>query len=121
MIYIANAFSSQMLEMDDSLVRFQTVTPEAVRAALESGAPWQSAVGHADTATVFTDEVGIVEIPHNRVNVTLLPGDVLFVGQIAGGRLPEGATRLPVGFRLVWRRVEVYYPDYQPPCKETAA
>lgn len=114
MIYVANAFSAQMVEENEALVRFQTCTPITVLEAINRGETWQSAVGHADTAAVFSDEVGI-DIPHNRVNVTLKPGDVLFVGQITGGRLPEGATRLPVGFRLVWRRITVVDggPNYE--------
>lgn len=106
MIYLANAFSLQMLDADSCTVRVETLAPEAVSAALNQGEPWQSVVGHADTAAVFSAALA-EDVAHNRANVTLRPGDVLLVGQITGGRLPEGATTLPEGVRIVWRRVEM--------------
>lgn len=106
MIYLANAFSLQMLlDSDDCTVRVRTVAPETVTAAL-AGLSWQSCVGHADTAAVFSEALGL-DVPQNRVNVTLKPGDLLIVGQLIGGRLPEGATSLPEGFQIVWKRVEL--------------
>ena len=60
----------------------------------------QSCVGHADTAAVLGVEM-------RRVSVTLQVGDVLYVAQLRGGRLPEGSTTLPEGFGFDWIRVEV--------------
>lgn len=105
MIYLANAFSLQMVDSDDCTVRVRTASVSAVATAL-NGLSWQSCVGHADTAAVFSAVLGL-DVPQNRVNVTLRPGDLLLVGQLTGGRLPEGATALPEGFRLVWKRVEL--------------
>ena len=34
----------------------------------------------------------------NRINVKLNPGDVFYVAQLQGGRLPEGCATLPEGF-----------------------
>lgn len=59
-----------------------------------------SAVGHADTAAVLGVEC-------NRVNVSLKPGDIAYVAQLQGGRLPEGATTLPDGFSFKFIKVEV--------------
>lgn len=59
-----------------------------------------SAVGHADTANVLG-------VPMNRVNVTLKKGDVAYVAQLQGGRLPEGATTLPEGFSFKFLKVTV--------------
>lgn len=59
-----------------------------------------SAVGHADTAAVLGVEC-------NRINVSLNPGDVAFVAQLQGGRLPEGCTQLPDGFSFKFIRVDV--------------
>lgn len=106
MIYVGNAFSLQMLvDSDDCTVRVRRLTADEVRVALD-GLLWQSCVGHADTAAVFSETLGL-DVPCNRVNVSLKPGDLLIVGQLTGGRLPEGATRLPEGFRIVWKRVEL--------------
>lgn len=106
MIYIANAFSLQMLP-DGLQIWVTPVTPESV-ADRCSDTPWSSIVGHADTAAVISRQLGF-EVPHNRVSIELKPGDVLYVGQLTGGRLPEGASELPPeGFSLAWRKVEIY-------------
>ena len=59
-----------------------------------------SAIGHQDTANVLGVEM-------NRVNVTLKKGDVAYVAQLQGGRLPEGSTTLPPGFSFKFFKVEV--------------
>jgi hypothetical protein len=59
-----------------------------------------SAVGHADTAAVL----GVL---CSRISITLSKGDVLYVAQLIGGRLPEGSTTLPAGFTFKYLRVEV--------------
>ena len=59
-----------------------------------------SAIGHADTARVLGVEM-------NRINVTLKKGDVAYVAQLQGGRLPEGSTTLPEGFKFKYVKVEV--------------
>lgn len=95
-IYISNAFSLQMVKNEDlGGVRFRSVegfVPDL------SGAV--SCVGHTDTAAVLGVECA-------RINVTLLPGDQLWVAQLSGGRLPEGSKTLPEGFRFRWILVEV--------------
>ncbi len=90
-MYLLNAFSLQMLE-GDATVRFSEVNslPEGLT----------SAIGHADTARVLG-------VPMNRVNVTLQKGDVAYVAQLQGGRLPEGSTTLPEGFSFKFFKVEV--------------
>lgn len=60
----------------------------------------ESAVGHQDTANVLG-------VPMNRVNVTLSKGDVAYVAQLQGGRLPEGSTSLPEGFSFKFVKVTV--------------
>ena len=59
-----------------------------------------SAIGHQDTANVLG-------VPMNRVNVSLSSGDVAYVAQIVGGRLPEGSTTLPDGFTFKFVKVTV--------------
>lgn len=65
-----------------------------------------SAVGHADTAALFTAVLGI-DIPCNRATVSLKGGDSAIVGQYSGPRLPEGCTTLPEGATIKWLLVEV--------------
>jgi hypothetical protein len=98
-MYLANAFSLGMLTSDATLtvtaVSAADVPPEAV-----------SVVGHADTAAVFAHQLGR-DVPMNRANLSLSVGDVVYVGQYTGPRLPEGATTLPEGASIRWLRVAV--------------
>ncbi len=91
--YLLNAFSLQMIDAPCTIVVNEV-------SSLPDGLV--SAVGHADTAAVLG-------VPFNRVNVHLNVGDVAYVAQLQGGRLPEGATTLPDGFSFKFLRVEVLY------------
>ena len=64
-----------------------------------------SCIGHTDTANVLSDILGM-EIPVNRMSVTLNDGDVLYVAQLIDGRLPEGSTTLPEGFSFKFMKVK---------------
>ena len=94
--YIGNAFSLQMLTSFNASVNVQKVEGFPADAV--------SVVGHQDTANVLG-------VAFNRVSVKLNQGDVLYVAQVVGGRLPEGATTLPEGFRMEFLKVEVAYND----------
>ncbi len=71
-----------------------------------------SAVGHADTAAVFSDVLGI-DVPCNRVSVSLDHCTTALVGQYSGPRLPEGATTLPEGATIKWMIVGVFRPSLE--------
>lgn len=90
-MYVLNAFSLQMVNVPCE-VKFTEVSE------LPKGLV--SAIGHADTAHVLGYEP-------NRINVSLGSGDTAYVAQLQGGRLPEGATTLPQGFKLKYIKVEV--------------
>ena len=100
MTYLGNAFSLQMLNLSEQTV--VTVTP--VAADEVASVDFESAVGHPDTAAVLTDVLK-KDVAFNRVNVSLKHGDVLYVAQIIGGRLPEGSTSLPEGFKMTFVKV----------------
>ena len=91
-MFLLNAFSLQMLLDFPATVRFEEV--EKLPEGLES------AIGHQDTANVLG-------VPCNRINVSLKRGDVAFVAQLQGGRLPEGSTTLPEGFAFKFLKVIV--------------
>lgn len=124
MLYICNAFSLNMLPgwlcsaTDEDGDRYehnfglaiQPITLKEAKALIE-GTPDQwilSAVGHADTAGLFSVLLGR-EIPSNRINVELdASGEsMLLVGQLTGPRLPEGATELPAGAKINWLLVTI--------------
>ena len=90
-MYLLNAFSLQMVETPCT-VSLQEVT------SLPAGLT--SAVGHADTAAVLGVQM-------NRVNVRLQKGDVAYVAQLMGCRLPEGSTTLPEGYSFKFVKVTV--------------
>lgn len=102
MIYLSNAFSLQMI----AGMLSEVVVPqiEKVSATEVAGAEFVSVVGHPDTAAVVGDILG-KNVVFNRCNLSLSKGDVLYVAQLMGGRLPEGATTLPEGFTLEFIKV----------------
>ena len=97
--FLTNAFSIQMLQKG-GLVRFDEIAPEDIPADAVS------AIGHADTANVLSDLLGF-PVSMNRINISLDENTELYVAQLVGGRLPEGATTLPEGFSFKFYRVSV--------------
>ena len=97
--FLTNAFSIQMLS-ESATVKFEEIALEDIPADVVS------AIGHADTAAVLSDLLGF-EVPMNRTSVTLDTETELFVAQLMGGRLPEGATTLPEGFKFKFFRVKI--------------
>ena len=94
-VYLLNAFSLQMVDVPCN-VFFEEVDE------LPDGLI--SAIGHADTAKVLGVEP-------NRINVHLSKGDVAYVAQLQGGRLPEGSTTLPDGFSFKFIKVSVGWSE----------
>jgi hypothetical protein len=97
MVIISNAFSLNMLSQGDATLSIIKVRKEVAREFLAEG--FTSAIGHADTAAVVSDDLGI-NVPMNRITVTLEPGTTLVVAQYKGPRLPEGTTKLPEGAHI---------------------
>lgn len=89
--YLLNAFSLQMVDVP-CIAIYEEVDE------LPDGLI--SAIGHQDTANVLG-------VPMNRTNVHLSDGDVAYVAQLQGGRLPEGSTTLPDGFSFKFIKVRV--------------
>ncbi len=105
MVYLTNAFSLQMIQLDkESKVTITPVTMEEVKTAIDIG--FTSAIGHPDTATVLTDILGC-PVASNRISIKLMPTDVLYVAQLTGGRLPEGSTQLPEGYSFAFVKITV--------------
>ena len=94
--YISNAFSLQML--DTSKEQKVIITPVSEVEFNGAKATAVSAVGHPDTAAVLG-------VPFNRMSLKMEQGDELFVAQLVGGRLPEGCTELPQGFKFTYLKV----------------
>lgn len=97
MKYVSNAFSLAMLNGNCNL-SVEEISEEVFDNIKDDCI---SCVGHEDTANIL----GVV---FNRASITLEKGDVLFVAQLQGGRLPEGATKLPDGFKFKFLKVRVW-------------
>ncbi len=93
---VANAFSLQMLDGLNHDVHVNPIPEEM----LPDRCVMESFVGHPDTAAVLG-------VQCNRGNLQLRKGDILFVAQLTGGRLPEGCTTLPEGFQIKWYYVTI--------------
>ena len=102
MLYLGNAFSLQML--DTTQVTDIRVAPVDVSTVASSD--FTSVIGHQDTAAVVSSMLG-KDVPCNRTSVRLSKGDIMFVAQIVGGRLPAGTTTLPAGFKIVFLKVTI--------------
>ena len=98
-VYLGNAFSLQMVA-DNAIICKVEVSPEQVPVNAES------IIGHKDTAAVVSTILGR-EVPCNRASVMLSDEDELYVAQIVGGRLPEGATTIPSGMEIKFYRITV--------------
>lgn len=117
MLYITNAFSLNMLTAFPALPLIREVDLNHVKAAVVDGASSLKAgvvpaIGHADTAAIVDGLLGLVGpgTTFNRVSVTLTPGDVLYVAQYRGPRLPEGTTKLPDGARIDFFQIDLLPP-----------
>jgi len=107
MLYICNAISLGMLPIGvgTATIRVREVAdPAAYLTAEWRLGPVVSAVGHYDTAALFSALLGHPVEPA-RVTLQFSGDDAYLVGQLAGPRLPEGATTLPAGASIRWMLV----------------
>lgn len=109
-IYLGNAFSIQMISglLDKGCVitpEISEITTEAISHVLRNN-DFTSCIGHTDTANIMSSILGL-KVESQRINVSLEQGDIIYVCQVVGGRLPEGCTELPEGVTLKWYSVEI--------------
>lgn len=98
--FLSNAFSIQMLISFPVTVNISEITSKDVPTDVVS------CIGHTDTANVLTNMFSF-DVPCNRQNVTVDADTELYVAQVVGGRLPEGATTLPEGYTIKFFKVEI--------------
>lgn len=108
---VTNAFSLNMLKDFPSTVKVEEISLEQAKSIYCTG--WEttgdycvSAVGHEDTAEVFSSVLG-KKVPMNRTSLSLEKGTVILVGQYRGPRLPEGCKTLPEGATIQWLLVTI--------------
>jgi hypothetical protein len=108
---VTNAVSLNMLPTDivGGAIVFLRVSVENARRLATSRGPVVSAIGHADTARLVGQQLGI-ELSADRRSI-VLGGEPVLVAQYVGPRLPEGATTLPDGARIDYFVVTLSYDD----------
>lgn len=98
--YLGNAFSLNMLQIEAEglSAEIQPVIPSEIPADAVC------IIGHADVASLAS---GILarEVTVNRQSVALQAGDILYVIQYRGARLPAGTNSLPANASLEFYRV----------------
>ena len=110
MLYVTNALPGSVLAGADTL-KFIRLSAAQAAEIIEGSLEWVSAVGHADTAALFSAQLGR-EIGFNRISIPSdFFGDVngrvpynnqILAGVYSGPRLPEGSTTLPEGASIQW-------------------
>ena len=100
---LLNAFSLNMVHSIGTM-EWEEVTTNDAKLFLSNGI--ESAVGHADTAAVFSSALGM-DVPCQRTTLSLRSGSEAIVGQYVGPRLPEGATTLPDGASIKWLHISI--------------
>lgn len=107
MKYVTNAFSLNMLPSDfqDGAIAISVVSLDDARAFAEGAEP---AIGHATTASLVARQLApereaeFLSAAAKRLTIKMQFGDELLVAQYIGERLPEGATELPPGAKIVY-------------------
>lgn len=106
MLYLANAFSLQMVKsLDKCQLQIEKVSISQVINLLEHN-KIINAIGHDSTVEAFNVLTG-QNLTANRINLSLSKGDKMLVMQFVGGRPPEGAVLQDVNFLL--KNVEFFY------------
>lgn len=103
-VYLINAFSVNQLATFPVRVHIEHLNIHEAKGLVDKG--FSSAVGHADTAALFSDQLGVT-VTCNRCSISLRPGDRALLGQYRGARLPLGASSLPTGCTIEWFLIRI--------------
>lgn len=100
-VYLAAAFSLQMVVSTTAVIATTVIFPEQIPQNVESR------IGRPEVAAVLSDLLGR-PIPYDRTPVHLRNGDTLYLVQLSGNQLPKDATTLPPGVQLHFRKVMIH-------------
>ncbi len=110
--WLLNSFSlSTLREFAEADISVRALSSDEARAIAATA---RSAVGHADTAELFSRQLG-VEVAMDRRTVVLALGDRALVGQHVGERLAIGTLTRPQDAEVRWLLVEVKAARGRPP------
>ena len=102
MVYLANAFSLQMLPKGcNATIKVSTIEWYEVPQDIES------AIGHENTVKAISALLRR-PIELNRTSISLeKPGDIVYVAQVVSGRLPENVENIPPNIEIEFKKVEI--------------
>lgn len=113
---ITNAFSLNMFSNTNaSFFTCEIGVGYARQLLVQAGV--NSAVGHQDTANIFSKILDL-DIPCNRDTVSIEQDCSFIVGQYSGPKLEEGATELPNDAKIKWIYVNVNFDRDDEPDEE---
>lgn len=98
-IILANAFSFQMLNQEDGVLKFKSVSLDELK-----NVDFTSVIGNEELAYILSDELGR-EVRMNRRGIEIEEGDSLYVVSVIGAKLPAGVRKLPEGYKLSIKKV----------------
>ena len=98
-VFVGNVFTFGFLANKNVDIKSREITWAEFDKVLNSG-NFINYMGHADVAHM-------VGLEMNRISISVNKGDVVYLAQYDGPRLPEGCTVLPEGASLVPIKVEV--------------
>ena len=95
-VYLMSSFSLQSLSeiLDEGVVTIKVEVVDKFPKGLTS------AVGHKDTAEILGVEM-------NRIDTKLKRGEIAYVAQYMGGRLPEGCINLPENPKFKFLKITI--------------
>ena len=99
MIFVGNVFTFGFLSNKNVDIKSREITWSEFDQVLKDE-NFVNYMGHADVAHM-------VGLEMNRISISVSKGDVVYLAQYDGPRLPEGCTVLPEGASLVPIKVEV--------------
>jgi len=106
MLYLLNALPLGACPKSCTL-KVEETTPGQVVADIARSPRLVNAIGHPSFDAVVRAQLGVHLPQGERFTVALWEGDQAIVAQYIGPRLPEGATELPEGARIEFRKVSV--------------
>ena len=103
MNFLVNGYSPNMCFVPNVDIEQRELTLEEFE---DESIDAESYIGHDNFATKLTRELKR-EIPCNRGNLSLRPGDTLYYACIKGRRLKEGNVRIPKNADIRYFRLKV--------------
>lgn len=96
-IKVLNGFPMGAMPEEAEIISYEVKLEKAKKLVVSNW--YESYVGHADTASILTQMLG-VPIEFNRCSAVFEIGDIILTCAYTGPRLPEGATSLPEGAKF---------------------